>query len=63
MSVRKVYNVTVNGINVFTGTYAMCLAAYEALFRTKNANLLPVPSPQENFIICLSFSPDIESND
>lgn len=63
MSVRKVYNVTVNGINVFTGTYAMCLAAYEALFRVKNANLLGIPSPQENFIICLSFSPDVDLDD
>lgn len=63
MSVRKVYNVTVNGISVFTGTYGMCMSVYEALYRIKMANILGVTSPQENFIICLSFSPELGLDD
>lgn len=62
MSVRKVYSVTVNGVTVYTGSYAMCMAAYEAIDNIRERDVFAFLT-SEDFVVSVSFSPDIKRRD
>lgn len=60
MSVRKIYQVVVDGKVVFTGSYNMCLACYESLMCS--FDFLYPDNGDTKPVVVLAFRPDIKSN-
>lgn len=54
MSVRRVYNLLVDGDSVYSGTYASVLSCYHAVIHT--LNLLSCLSEHT---VTIAFSPDV----
>lgn len=51
MSIRKVYQVLVDGREVFSGSYAMALAVFESYERWREFSPVPVPD------VVIAFKP------
>lgn len=58
MSVRKVYDVLVDGNSVFSGSYRACLYVYESFSRY--ADFL---NPEDVPVVVLAVKPDLKFND
>lgn len=58
MSVRKVYDVMVDGVKVFSGSYAMALSVYESFMRFRDFfhdyDAVKLPD------VCMVFRPDVK---
>lgn len=53
MSVRKVYNVVVNGVEVFSGSYKAALNVYQSFVNCS----IDSPETFSKFEIAISFNP------